>query len=474
MFEIVAAVAIALQRFHETAIEANRLFNRGEYRHAEERYGDALSHAVSLGDRSHPVALTQNNLAALYYRVGRYHDARRGWEASLEIWRKLGRRADQASVLSNLGELAIAQGRAEDGLALVKQASAIQRDLGQESVNTQLIHAGALRVLGKHKESAAMLRRLLAQKNPPAVESRASILLALAQVDLSRGNFAEAYSEAEEAAALTARNEGLKSYAYAFALFLRGRAHQGAGDWAAAERDLRESLLAHEESVGPNHPRLVALLADLAELEGRRGKPAEALADLDRARRIQDENFGTDHPDYPALLLAAAHQRRRLGQTEMAADLYRQALASASRFHQPSSPAMGPYLNGVAASLFDLGRLDEAEANVRLAISVSESNGGAIHPGMAESYRSLATILMRHGALSESKTMLESCLAVLQHLHGDMHEALLEPLVEYAAVLEKSGEPKRAKKIQAKAAAIAATLPEQRHTVSVDALRSFR
>lgn len=320
-----------------------------------------------------------------------------------------------------------------------------------------------------------MLRKLLAEKRQaPQPQGRVAILLALTQVDLALGNFPEAEKEAQEAASQALAGEGPRSYSYAFALFLRGRAHLGAGNWTAAELDIRESLEAHERALGSNHPRIVPLLADLAELLGRRGKHAEALANLGRALEIHQAHLGSHHPDFAALQLAAAHQKRAMGEKEQASELYRRALLSATAIHQPSDPALGPFLNGNAAAAFDLGEFEEAEQFVRHAITIYESQPDLLHSGMADSYRSLATLLARQGDVTESRTMLERCLSVLQHFHGESHQSLLGPLIEYAGVLEKLGDAKRARQMTAKADAIAATLPEQRHTISVDVLRNFR
>jgi tetratricopeptide (TPR) repeat protein len=475
MFEIVAGLAIALQRFHQFASEANRLSSQGQYLQAEARYGEALELGVAFGAESHPVALARNNLAALHYRLGRYVEARREWESAQVVWRKTGRRVDEASSLSNLAELAAAQGRMAEALKLAGDALSIQRGAGIESVNTQIIYAHALRLTGRPKEAAAMLRKLLSKNDRGGGhQSRTQILVALVQVDLALGNFAEAHLEAEEAATQALAADGPRSYIYAFALFLRGRAKQGTGDWTGAERDIRESLRVQEDSLGPSHPRIVALLADLADLVARRGQHVEAVAHLNRAMVIQRNQIGAGHQDYAALLLAMAHQRRALGDKEGAADLYRQGLDSASAIYQGSNPALGPYLNGHAAALYDLDRTKEAEELLLRAIALFEAQPDIIPSGLAESYLSMATICVRESRLAEARTRFEQCLAIRQHLHGDMHESLIDPLTDYAAVLARMGDVKRSRRMLAKAGAIAATIPEHRHTVSLEGLRGSR
>jgi tetratricopeptide (TPR) repeat protein len=299
------------------------------------------------------------------------------------------------------------------------------------------------------------------------------ILAALAQANLALGNYTEAQAMAEEAASQALSSGGQQSYVYAWAVFLRGRTRQMVGDRTGAERDISESLHIHEQTLGMDHPRLVVLLADLAELTGRRGGNVAALRHLNRAVAILRAKSGAAHPDYPALLLAVAHQHRSLGQKELAADLYRQALEAAQSLFSPS-PALAPYFNGYGAALFDLGQLEEAERYVRSSVAARELQTGPLQPGFAESCRNLATICMRSGRLGESRTFLERSLAIQQHLHGDAHESLIGPLMEYAEVLERLGDSKRARRMTAKARSIAATLPEQQHAVSIESLRGFR
>jgi tetratricopeptide (TPR) repeat protein len=475
MFEIVAGLAILLQRFHDLASGANRLYAQGQYTQAETAFGQAREIAAAFGGRSHPMALVRNNLAALHYRAGRESEARREWEAALDIWTEIGPRGEQASALSNLAELALGQGRAAEGLTLAKQALSIQKRFDLDNVNTQITYARALRLTGQERESVSTLRKLLDSKRRSVPQGQsAMILAALAQANLALGNYTEAQAMAEEAVSQALSSGGQQSYVYAWAVFLRGRTRQMVGDRTGAERDITESLHIHEQTLGMDHPRVVVLLADLAELTGRRGGNLAALTHLNRAVAILRAKSGVAHPDYPALLLAVAQQHRTMGQKELAADLYRQALEAAQSLFASPSPALAPYFNGYGAALFDLGRLEEAERYVRSSVAVHESQAGPLQPGLAESCRNLATICMRSGRLGESRTFLERSLAILQHLHGDAHESLIGPLMEYAEVLERLGDSKRGRRMTAKARSIAATLPEQQHAVSIESLRGFR
>jgi tetratricopeptide (TPR) repeat protein len=128
---------------------------RGHYDSAHTCHKEALELRRAVGDRWGQ-AVSQNNLAALAYELGDVAGARAGWLVALPEAEAIGALPLSALILTNLGELALgegkleeARGRLEDSLEIIEDIE--DRQLESEccrhlaSLEQQLGHATAAR-----------------------------------------------------------------------------------------------------------------------------------------------------------------------------------------------------------------------------------------------------------------------------------------------------------------------------------------
>ena len=144
---------------------------QGRYSEAEPLYIQALNMSRKLLGQEHPdVALSLNNLAALYRSQGRYSEAEPLYIKALEMRRKLLGQEHQHTTISlnSLALLYLSQGRYSEAEPLYIKALEIRRKLlGQEHpwVATSLNNLANLYELqGKYDEAETLLQQALEMK----------------------------------------------------------------------------------------------------------------------------------------------------------------------------------------------------------------------------------------------------------------------------------------------------------------------
>jgi DNA-binding SARP family transcriptional activator/tetratricopeptide (TPR) repeat protein len=103
-------------------------WRQGRYKEVPACLHECLALRRKLGDRLGQ-AISLDDLGNVYQRQGRYEEALACHQESLPIFRELGYRRGQAHSLSNLGELHQEQGRYEEALAYLHESLAIRRDM---------------------------------------------------------------------------------------------------------------------------------------------------------------------------------------------------------------------------------------------------------------------------------------------------------------------------------------------------------
>ncbi|MCR6489190.1 tetratricopeptide repeat protein [Amycolatopsis sp. OK19-0408] len=207
-----------LRRFDE-AIAAHRLA--------------VARNAAAGNDLGH--ALSQRNLGHTYVRMGRARESLDPLTAALTTFRALGNARLEAATLDTLGEAHLQRGDHRAALASLGEALTISRVLGDRWLEWES-------------------------------------LLDTGRVHLGRGDFATASDHFGQALDLS-RDVGDR-HGEAAALEHLGRARLGAGDLAAAREHLERGLAVR--ATVPDGYEQAHLHRDLADLEARLGRPADA------------------------------------------------------------------------------------------------------------------------------------------------------------------------------------------------------
>jgi SpoVK/Ycf46/Vps4 family AAA+-type ATPase len=146
------------------------------------------------------------------------------------------------------------------------------------------------------------------------------------------------------------------------------------------------------------HVALERAAAERLQLEGRPGKAAERYA---AALEIQRE-LGLEGRDTFELTYGAAAAAREAGETERAVQLFGEAIELAvRRFGEAALPSV-PARVGLAYSLIQLGRLDEAEQALEHALSVCRRRGASGRRSAAMVHEAIAAVRGRSGRREEA------------------------------------------------------------------------
>jgi tetratricopeptide (TPR) repeat protein len=245
-----------------------------------------LATALDLNDRGNQASEAGRPDEA----IGLYRDA-------LAIWRASGPDYDahRAGTLFNLGIAVSAAGNRPEAAKVLEEALVLHRKtLGERNLRTianmNLLASNYL-MIGKAEQAEALFREALplARDMAPRDIQTARALEGISSVLVRRGQAAEAIAPGEEALSIAIQVAGENSLDAALAYANVGEAHRGAGHSERALPLFRKSRALYEKTLGPEHPRVAALLSQegLLLLEDRKPASAEqlmtqALSTLDR------------------------------------------------------------------------------------------------------------------------------------------------------------------------------------------------
>lgn len=302
------ACSALIEEFSFEFAEAVRLLNqtgcylddRAQYADAEPLYRRSLTLCEKVLGPDHPdVALSLNNLAALYYNQGRYADAEPLLRRSLTIWEKaLGPdHPNVANSLGNLGLLDESLGRYADAEPLFRRSLTIrEKALGPDhpTVANGLNNLATLYYSqGRYTEAEPLYRRsltILEQALGPHHPNVAGSLNNLAALYVNQGRFAEAEPLYRRSFTIREKALGPNHPNVAGSLNNLATLYVIQGRFAEAEPLYRRSLTILEKAFDPYHPNVATTLENYAGLLRKTGREAEALPLETRAAAIREKN----------------------------------------------------------------------------------------------------------------------------------------------------------------------------------------
>ncbi|MEV4538444.1 BTAD domain-containing putative transcriptional regulator [Asanoa sp. NPDC049518] len=253
---------------------------------AEPHYRRALELARSSGWQTGEGGV-MGNLALLYWRNGRLHDAVALFEASIEVAQRNENSTAEATVLGNLSGLYWALGRLEESAKVLQRGLRLHRAAGwPQSSAIAFLGLGLIRAdQGRYRQARRTLNGALrmAVRNANR-RTEGEILCAIAQVHAACGEGADALRTARRAVEIGVETERPRLLADGHKAL--GVAHYGNGEIGLATEALGEAIRLSRQAAYP-HTEISARLT-LADLRRQQGRPeaAEELAEaaLDQAR----------------------------------------------------------------------------------------------------------------------------------------------------------------------------------------------
>jgi tetratricopeptide (TPR) repeat protein len=313
--------------------------DRGDTEHARTLFERALAIRQGVARPDHPaIAASFDLIAGVRADAGELAEARAHHTRALELRRQaLGaEHPEVASSLANLGRIAYYEAKYDDGKRLFDEALRVARsgddqllaatiranratlllDLGEVATARDELRAALAMIekqLGAAHPDAATIRSTLAATLEPterreqlhrALEIRAAAFgdhhpdvarshHELAAFLLELGETGSATTHAETAVRILDATLGAENVTTAVARLALASARRHAGALDAAGADAQRALTTLEHALGPDHPTVAGALAIAGSIDRLRGLGATARTRLERARTIY-QSLGTE------------------------------------------------------------------------------------------------------------------------------------------------------------------------------------
>jgi tetratricopeptide (TPR) repeat protein len=391
---------------------ANLLTNQGRYDEAERAYQESIDiQTRGDGSREHAeVAASLHGLANVLNRRGRYDEAVRAYQESVDIkTRAYGSRehAEVAASLHGLANVLFSHGRYDDAVRAY-----------QESIDIQTRAYGS-------REHASV----------------AASLAGLANVRSRQGRYDEAVRAYQESIDIQARAYGSQEHAEVAASLVglaKVLSHQGRYDEAV--RAYQESIDIQTRAYGSReHAEVAASLHGLANVLSNQGRYHEAVRAYQESIDIQTRAYGArEHADVAASLHGLANVLESQGRYDEAVRAYQESVdiktcAYGSREHAEVAVS----LHGLANVLSHQGRYDEAGSAYQESIDIqTRAYGAREHASVAASLHGLANVLSSQGRYDEAIRIYRECIDIEATTHGTRaHPETLPTLCALASTL---------------------------------------
>jgi tetratricopeptide (TPR) repeat protein len=268
---------------------------------AEGRLGDAEKLLVSrLESDSANQNLSEraylfNNLGSVYQDQCRYLEAERSYRRALLLWGRAGGdwQLPLARTLNNLASLLFETGKLGEAEKLLLQSSAIHREaLGSDHQETASVffNLGAIRLRQQqYAKAETAYRQAIAiweKQNITRELEIARVAGSLGTICRKTGRRSEASSYFGRAQTIWERHVALGERTPELLLDL-ARSYSETNQQDRAEPLLKNALVSIEKQVGPDHPKVVAILYAYAALMHGMHRKSEARELENRAKKIQ-------------------------------------------------------------------------------------------------------------------------------------------------------------------------------------------
>jgi tetratricopeptide (TPR) repeat protein len=355
-------------------------------------------------------------------------------------------------VATDLGyELGVEQRREDDGRQWLEIALALsQRESGHPDAKIPVDNTMAILAVraGRWDEAVRLFQEVVdaTRARDPDDTNLGVALLNLGSAYAERRDFDDARTYMEQAAAHTERVLGPKHpsmtslYANLALLSLLQ------GDFVEAEPALERALALQRTVLGDEHVETARTIGSLAIVQRNLGRP-EASERLHRqALEIRRSKLGPDHPEVAESLRNLAWAVLDRGRPEEALELAEQAQAVAARRLAPDHPEHGTHAAMIAAILLEAGKPREALPHAEKAIELLDARGPGPNASL-EARRSQGRALRDLRRLDASIEGLEQALATAEQ-HDASRSELALVRFELAQSLHAAGrEPARARSL---------------------------
>lgn len=359
----------------------------------------------------------------------------------------------QARLLSTFGRVYSWLEEGEKALGFHSRAVALRsRSAGamdQEVLAGQEAIATTLTRLGRYDEARQAIDRLLAiardEAAPPwllprALAAKAALASLLGDADTADRLLGEALSA--ERMRRPAEPLALAGLLADRATFLRGQ------DRHREALGLYEQCLAiRSEHLPPRHPALITTRHQMSHCLAALGEFELALAAVDTALAQSEAIHGADHPAVARVLIDSAYVRREAGRPAEAIAHLERANGIAQEYGAFAKQFFARMLNDQAVTYMTLGHYSRAVALLEEAVAASQEAFAGDHVLPAFLLLNLGDCHAALGAMAAAEKVARDGLAMIERLdaQGRYHPRALNTL---AWILSRAGQAQQAEAMQ--------------------------
>jgi tetratricopeptide (TPR) repeat protein len=267
------------------------------------------------------------------------------------------------------------------------------------------------------------------------------------------GKYAEATLLAQQVVALREKELGPDHPDIVWVLMQLAELYREQGRLADAEVLYRRSLAIRENAFGADHLRVGQSLGDLGALYIVQGRYADAETLLSRARAILEQT-GPAPPGLPAVLKHLSYLYANRGRVSDAEALLQRALAMRQIAFGPEHQLVAFILNDLALLYAGQGRLADAEALYQRALAIEEKTLGPNHPETAIVLDNLGALRGKQGRYAAGEVFVKRALAIKEKRFGLHHPSVAITVHLLAELYRWEGRLEESARLDERAAAI--------------------
>ncbi len=211
------------------------------------------------------------------------------------------------------------------------------------------------------------------------------------------------------------------------------------GAYREAQEYLERALSIREQRLGRDHPDVVTLLDNLAELSREQGKYREAEPLYQRAWYIREQFLGAGDPQMATSLYNLANLYFAQEQYEEAEPLYRRVLEIWQQNLGEEHPQVAYPLNNLALLYREQRKYEEAEPFYWRALRIWQHSLGPEHPQVATLLNNLALLFRDRGKYKEAELLYQRALRIREKNLGEEHSLVAYPLNGLANLYYEQG-----------------------------------
>lgn len=390
-----------------------------EYARAAAALGEALSEK---GDFAEAARLLQRALQAFEKTLGDAHP-------------------DTLEGMGHLANLLVWQNKIPEADRLLSRASHTINSSkvpgAQIPVVLRIAQGSALLREGRYSEAENQLRSILSTLETADEFRNLSALTVfnlLSQTLIEQSRYSEAETILRRGIAV-AKKVGMTERTI-FTCIL-GRALLGQGKYDKAI-DCFRAVIEKEKAFGKT-PTYATALHEMGRAFMAKGNYAEAERCLKEASEIQRKLVGEDHPTYPTSLHELSLIALKSERYEEAESLLRRVLAAEERISGRRHATLGITLHNLSEAISHQGRHQEAERISRRALAITKDAGN--HALEAEILASLAHIQSQMGRPDAVDTA-HRAVAAFKAVFGDTHPKTRSAMLDLEDIVKRVSSPK--------------------------------